>query len=269
MPSQKIAEAKRHVDNGTVNRALRILSSFASKDRWALNDLARTLNLPKASAHRLLNLCKPLGFVEQDQDGFYTAGIELYRIAGKLAAEIPINRLVDPLLQSIRDQTNETALLTLLARNELSMFFSHVASPSHPLRYTIECNRHQPLPWGAAGQSILAFMSEDEINRVIERREPSPLDNRALNPEELQDAIKRIRHLGYASSYSERVSEMHGIAVPFFDSSKQVRGNIMITIPHFRFEPSRQDELVNLLRISVAELTRRLGWNDDVNQSFY
>src|SRR3546814_16408637 len=48
--------AARSGDSGTVNRVLRLLGCFAEQERWGLNDLARALNLPKATAHRLLGL---------------------------------------------------------------------------------------------------------------------------------------------------------------------------------------------------------------------
>lgn len=260
MASKDLPQAASGAENGTVNRTLRILSAFATKDRWALNELARSLGLPRASAHRLLSLCKPLGFVEQDADGFYIAGVELFRVAGKLAAEMPINRLADPLLQSIRDQTEETAMLVLLARQDLKMFFSHHASPAHPLRYSLELNRLAPLAWGAAGRALLAYLRTDEVDAVIAMGEASPLDGRPLDKAELRAALAKIRKDGYAQSYSQRAPDVHGLAVPFFDGEGEVRGNIMLTIPHFRFDPARQDEMVGLLRDAVAELTRRLGW---------
>jgi IclR family KDG regulon transcriptional repressor len=247
-------------DSGTVNRILRILSCFAEKERWGLNDLSRALNLPRGSTHRLLNLCKPLSFVTQDEDGFYTAGLELYRLAGKLASEMPVNRIAEPILQSVRDQTNETAMLTLLARNDLKMFFSLTASPAHPMRYRIEKNRLEPLAWGATGRALLAFLSPEEIDEVIRRAEPSPLDGRPLAPAELRRALKTIRTDGYAVSYAQRAPDSYGVAVPFFDARGEVQGNIALTIPDFRFESHNQDRLVALLREAVESLTRQLGW---------
>ncbi|WP_295854596.1 IclR family transcriptional regulator [uncultured Xylophilus sp.] len=247
-------------DSGTVNRTLRILSAFAAKDRWALNDLARALNLPRATAHRLLNLCKPLGYVEQDADGLYRPGIEYYRVAGRIGTDMPINRLADPLLQAIRDETDETTMLVLLARQDLKMFFSHWASPAHPLRYALERNRLASLAWGAAGRSLLAYLDPAEIDTVIAREEASPLDGRPLDAAELRAALETIRRDGHACSYAQRAPDMHGLAVPFFDSDGQVRGNVMLTVPHFRFDPSRQDRWLALLRDAATELTRRLGW---------
>lgn len=247
-------------DSGTVNRVLRILSAFAIKDRWSVNELARALSLPRASTHRLLSLCKPLGYVEQDAAGLYMPGVELYRMAGRLSANMPVNQLADPLLQAVRDATDETALLVLLARQELRMFFSHVASPPHPLRYTSELNRLESLAWGAAGQSLLAFLSQREIDSVLEREEASPLPGRAFDVKKLRKTLETIRKQGYAVSYSERAPDMHGIAAPFFDASGAVRGSVMLTIPHFRFDESRVNEFIALLQRAANELTRRLGW---------
>jgi DNA-binding IclR family transcriptional regulator len=246
-------------DGGTVNRVLRILSAFAIKDRWSVNELARALSLPRASTHRLLGLCKPLGYVEQDAAGLYMPGVELYRIAGRLSANMPINQLADPLLRAIRDETDETTLLVILARQEQKMFFSHIASPVHPLRYTSELNRLESLAWGAAGQSLLAFLSPEEIDSVLTREEVSPLDGRALNADALRTTLESIRKQGYALSYSERAPDMHGIAVPFFDASGAVRGSVMLTIPHFRFDESRVDGFIALLQRASNELTHRLG----------
>jgi DNA-binding IclR family transcriptional regulator len=255
-----VSKVASPADTGTVNRVLRILSAFAARDRWPLNELARELDLPRASVHRLLKLCRPLGFVDQDAEGLYTAGIELYRVAGKLSAEMPINRLAAPLLQGLRDATDETAMLVLLSRQELRIFMSDIAWPSHPLRYTVALNHLQPLTWGAAGRSILAFMEQDEIEQAIGQAATSPLNGRELDAAGLRKTLEEIRKLGYATSYAERAPDMHGIAVPFFDQEGQVRGNLMLTVPHFRYDEKEQERYLGLLRDASAELMRRLGW---------
>ena len=88
------------------------------------------MNLPRASTHRLLNLCRPLNFVTQDEDGSYRPGLELCRLAGRLAVDMPINRIAAPILDTVRDGADETVILTLLVPSELKMFFSLTATPS-------------------------------------------------------------------------------------------------------------------------------------------
>jgi DNA-binding IclR family transcriptional regulator len=249
-------------ESGTVHRALRILSALADREAWALNELSRALQLPRASTHRLLNLCRPLGFVEQDDNGQYRAGSELYRIAGKLSAAAPVRRLAEPLLHAIRDEAQETATLTLLSSAQLQMFFADVAYPTNPLRYSVECNRLQPLAWGAAGHAILAWLTEDEIDEVIARQEASPLGQAAMPPQELREHLARVREAGFAQSFGQRAEDMHGIAVPFFDGAGRVRGNFMLSVPHFRYRADNTVKLVQLLRKSALDLAQQLGWSD-------
>jgi DNA-binding IclR family transcriptional regulator len=248
-------------ENGTVNRVLRMLTRLAEKEHWGLNELARSLNLPRGTTHRLLTLCKPLSFVTQNEDGLYMPGIEFYRLAGRLASDIPINRIADPVLQALRDETDETVLLTLLVRKEMKMFFSLSASPLHPLRYSIEKNRLEPLTWGATGRTLLAYLSQEEIDEAIKRAEPSPLDGRPLDPAELLAALAAIRNDGHAVSYAQRAPGAYGIAVPFFDAQGEVYGNVALTIPDFRFDAAKQDRFLDLLRGAASRLTRGLGWS--------
>jgi IclR family KDG regulon transcriptional repressor len=246
---------------GTVNRTLRLLAAFAKRERWPLNELATELELPRATTHRLLALCKPLGFIEQEPNGHYMAGAEWLRVAARITSMLPLGQVADPLLAGLRDETGESAMLVLLARQDLRMFFARVASPTHPLRYTVELNRLQPLEWGSAGRALLAYLSPEEVEDVVARHEPSPLDGRPLDERELRAALATIRKVGYAESYSQRAPDTHGIAVPFFDAIGQVRGNLILTIPHFRFDASRLDGYVASLRRAVDELTYRLGWS--------
>ena len=246
--------------SGTVHRLLRILGCFAERDRWRLGELATALGLPGPSAHRLLNLCRPLGFVDQDVDGCYVPGPELYRLAGRLSAEAPLRRLAIPILESLRDEIQETVMLSVLARSELGMFFMAVASPAHPLRYTVELNRLQSLAWGAAGRSLLAYLGAGEIAEVIRRREPSPLDQRPLSPTDLRRSLADIRREGVAVTQAQRSPDTWGIAVPFFDAAGQVHGNFNIAIPDHRFASHDVDDLVRRLRSAVERLTRGLGW---------
>ncbi|WP_345250995.1 IclR family transcriptional regulator [Pigmentiphaga soli] len=247
-------------DGGTVHRVLRILGCFAEKERWGLNELARALNLPRATTHRLLNLCRPLNFVAQDEDGSYCPGLELYRLAGRLSMEMPLNRIAGPILARVRDQTDETTILTLLVRSELKMFFALTASPSHPMRYTIQTNRLEPLTWGATGRALLAFLSPEEIGEAVRRAEPSPLDQRPLDEAELRRSLAGIRAAGHSVTHGQRTPNGVGLAVPFFDGRGEVRGNVALTIPEFRFDPDKQAWLLGLLREAAAELARKMGW---------
>jgi IclR family KDG regulon transcriptional repressor len=246
-------------DIGTVSRTIQLLCCFGEREEWRVSELARRLNLPRSTAHRLLNLCRTRGFVDTDGRGTYCRGLGLYRLAGRLAFQMPLRRITLPLLTEFTLRFGETSLLTIVDRGAMKTFFAAKAEPAAPMRYVIEINKLEPLGWGATGLAILAYMSEAEIAEVIRRAEPSPADGRPLDAKKLLAALAEIRANGYAITKQQRTPEGVGIAVPFFDAANQVVGDVGVTVPTFRFRPQKKPTFVRALSAVAAKVSEALG----------
>lgn len=246
-------------DTGTVSRILQVLSCFSEQPEWRVGMLAQRLNLPRSTAHRLLNLCRAQGFVESDGVGVYRPGLGLYRLAGRLSFQMPLRRIAMPLLTEFTRNFSEASLLTVLERSALKVFFAAKAEPSAPMRYVIETNTLAPLGWGASARAILAFMNEADIAEVTRRAEPSPVDGRPLDVKELLKSLPKIRARGYAITRNQRTPEGVGIAVPFFDAGGEVAGNVCVTVPAFRFKPADEPAFVRALGEMAAKMSDALG----------
>jgi IclR family transcriptional regulator, KDG regulon repressor len=251
-------------DTGTVSRILQLLDCFSERETWGVSELAQRLDLPRSTAHRLLNLCRAHDFVETDGRGAYAPGLAFYRLAGRLSVNMPLRRIALPLLTDFTRQFNEVSLLTVVDRHALKMFFAAKAEPSAPMRYVIETNTLGPLSWGATGRAILAHLTEAEIAEVIRRAEPSPGDGRPLNAKELRASLETIRAKGYAITQKQRTPEGVGIAVPFFDAAGHVAGNVGVTVPAFRFRRRSEPIFVRALTAMVTTISEAIGsarWN--------
>jgi IclR family transcriptional regulator, KDG regulon repressor len=246
-------------DTGTIARTLQLLCCLAEREEWQLSALAQRLNLPRSTVHRLLNLCRAQGFVDTDGRGMYAPGLALYRLAGRLSFQMPLRRIVLPLLSEFTRRFGETSLLTVLDRAALKMFFAAKAEPSAPMRYVIETNALGPLGWGATARAILAYLPEAEIAEVIRRAEPSPVDGRPLNAKELLKSLADIRAKGYAITQQQRTPEGVGLAVPFFDAAGQVVGDVGMTVPTFRFRPRDEPGFVRALTDMANKISQALG----------
>jgi IclR family KDG regulon transcriptional repressor len=246
-------------DTGTVSRILQMLSCFSEQQEWRVGLLAQRLNLPRSTAHRLLNLCRAQGFIDTDEHGTYRPGLAFYRLAGRLSFEMPLRRIVHPLLTEFTEKFGEASLLTVVDRAALKVFFTTKAEPSASMRYVIETNMLAPLGWGASARAILAFMSEADIAEVARRAEPSPVDGRPLDVKELLKSLPKIRTKGYAITQNQRTPEGVGIAVPFFDAAGEVAGNVCVTVPVFRFRPQDEPTFVRALAAMAAKISTALG----------
>jgi DNA-binding IclR family transcriptional regulator len=244
-----------------VARTLQLLACFSEQTEWPLAALARRLGLPRSTVHRLLNLARAESFVETDGAGVYRPGLALYRMSGRLAAEMPLRRIAQPLLEEFTRTHAETSLLTVLDRPALKMFFAAKADAPAQMRYVITMNTLGTLAWGASGRALLAYLSDTEIETVIARAEPAPADGRPLDAKELRASLAAIRAQGYALTYHQRTLEGVGIAAPFFDASGEVAGNVTVTVPSFRFRKQDAAVFAQSLLAMAGQVSAALGSN--------
>lgn len=254
-----MAFAVSPAETGTVARALRLIECFGEAQEWPLNALAQRLGLPPSTTHRLLKLCSAQGFVASDRKGIYRPGLALYRLAGGLSQRFPLKQVALPLLDRFTAEFEETALITLVDRPALQMFFAAKSEPNAPMRYVIEINRLGSLAWGATGRALLAYLTEAEIETVLRRAEPSPANGAAFDPAALRAELAEIRRAGFAFSRGQRSLEGVALAVPFFDAASAILGNVAVTVPSFRYTEENGRRFLAALRDMAASLARTLG----------
>ncbi len=258
---EKAARSQPGETRGTVARTMEIIRYFADgPDEWALTDLADALELPFSTTHRLLQLLQAQGMVEQDpRSHHYRPGLELYRIAALLSARIPVVRMATPLLREIVAQCDESALLGLYLPVQRQMIVAAKIDGSNPVRYVEESNIPRTIARGATGRAILAYLAESELEQVLAQEERISAHLPALDPAEVRQELAQIRQRGYAFSRGQRTAEAVGIAAPFFGANGAILGDLCLTIPAFRFQPSSQEELAALLVTSAKQLSALLG----------
>jgi IclR family acetate operon transcriptional repressor len=248
---------------GTVARTLEIIQCFGgSRVEWTLGDIARSVELPRSTAHRLLGLMQQQGFVEADaRTRQYRPGPELYRIGATLAANMPIIPLAMPILQDIARRSDETTLLSMFYPKQLQKAFVAQVESSRPMRYVIELNTRGSMLWGASAHAILAFLDEPAIRLALGDREASPSSGSRVNKTALRRELARIRSDGYARSVGERVETAVGIAVPVFGADGLVKGSLSITYPESRMDEAHNRTLIALLQDGARALSTALGWD--------
>jgi DNA-binding IclR family transcriptional regulator len=260
-----------HVDQGEdggrqrdpLAKALQVLDVLVDHPEGALGvrELAGMLGTAPSTTHRVLTMLAEIGYVSRDDDGRYSVGFELQRLAWRVAARFPAPAVAEPVLRALTEQTGETSALGLFDPIRRQITFVAQVETQHRLRYMAELFHSIPIHAGASGLSILAFLDPALRDRILHAPEglPAITTETLTTPEDLEAAMAEIRSRGYAITHGQRASGAVGIAAPVWNAEGAVLGNIMVTIPEQRFDPALEPQLSEAVLAAAQAMTRIVG----------
>ena len=206
----------------TVDRALRVLEIFAGPKRdWSYADLTRASGIHKTILYRLLATLEARAFVERDpRTRVYRVGPRLRQLASWDDEIQLLLRTAAPESRLLVDRHGETVWLAVQKGYDV-VGVDQVEGP-HVLRAALPPGARNPLYRTAPGKAILAFLSTEDQERVMDdarQREPGLAARVARE-------LATIRRTGYAESDSEMYTGVAGMSAPIFDW----RGSVMASI---------------------------------------
>lgn len=244
-----------------VGRALDVLAWMADHQSQPLGvrQIARDLDTTPSTIHRILATFQDRHLVARGDNGEYVLGLELYRICAVIASELSLGRIARTHLQRLTKECNETTLFGTYDSGRGQMMFIDRVEALHPLRYVVDLHQWLPLHAGATGLAILAYLPEEERQRIyaagLEPATPATI----VSVTELEKELEQVRLRGYALSMNQRVQGAVGFAAPVFDSSGMVCGDMCITLPQQRFQAGEfADSLAGMLMTAAAQVTAEL-----------
>lgn len=248
--------------DGAVGKAMAILTFLAEQDgKGGVREMAQELNLAKSTVHRLLQGLKSDGFVHFDPETRrYTLGVELYRFASLVLQRVNSLDMARSVMEEAVRECNETLLLGIYNPAHRKMMFAVKVDCDHPVRYVIEVGSLLPVHQAASGKGILAWLPDEEVDMVVEQlqQEGQQVDRAALKEE-----LHSIRQRGYAISRSQRISGAVGIAAPVFRVGGALLGDLVLTIPEFRYRDDMEQPLALFLMEKAVKLSRLLGFHPE------
>ncbi|MBT5033651.1 MAG: IclR family transcriptional regulator [Rhodospirillaceae bacterium] len=244
-----------------VNRAADILFVFSHADsELSLPEIVSRSGLPKTTTFRVLSTLCDRGLCMQDSiSGKYSLGFELLHLADIRRRQANIHGLAMPLLRVIRDQVEETVVLSIRTGD----YRVHIdfAEGLHPMRRMVELGRSSPLYAGAASKVLFAGLSDLEIDDYLNRTLLEKICNQTITETDaLKQEIARIREQGFAESRSELFTGGASLAAPVKDYTGATVAVIDIITPEGRFTKEHRDLCMSSLLNGVGDLSQQLGF---------
>jgi DNA-binding IclR family transcriptional regulator len=243
-----------------LDRTFGILEVFTeSQPEWGATQVARELDLPVPTVHRILGALKRLGYVSQhEQTRRFRLGLAALSLGERARTLADLRPVAIGPLRRLAEATGETALLTVLSQGRDRGVCLERVETSQPLRLSVQPGRQLPLHAGASQKVLLAFMPPGEIDTLTAR----PLDRcctaTITSGLALRAELAAIRARGWASSYEETNVGVWGIAVPVLSPADVVCA-VGIAGPSPRLSADRVRRDVALTHEAAAALARALG----------
>ena len=251
---------KRSSSVTTVNRLVEVLDSFCQDQPvWSLAHLSVKLNLPKSTLHRFLTGLEVHGILRRDPDDkLWRLGYRLVQWGRLAEKSTGLAELAEPFLRNIAAATGETVALTVYAEQEVVCIAK--VDTQHSVRLALDVGERRPAHAGASSKVLMAFLSPDEIDTIINNQGlPRLCSGTVTEPDVLRAELDTIREQGYALSVEETDPGAWGIATPIFGHKDQVVAAIGVIGPSLRFSAELAQRYVAVCQEAARDISRLVG----------
>ncbi|MGA7365597.1 MAG: IclR family transcriptional regulator [Candidatus Sulfotelmatobacter sp.] len=255
-----VATPKRSYNITALQRGLRLLQLFSeSPHGLTAKQVAGRSRLPVSTVHRFLANLEGSGFLNCSGDGIYHLGIACFAIGQVALGQLDIRRVSQPYLQELNRLTRETIHLTV--RHGLSAVYVEKLDSPEQLRIHSRIGASVPLYCTAVGKVMLAYMPDDERERLLPQLTLQCLTpNTVSNFQELNSELFRVRKNGYACDLEEHELHIRCLAAPIWDHAGGVNASLSITAPVVRMAVTRLRQLAPLIQTAGLQISRQLGY---------
>lgn len=212
------AEQKRAEETGeefleALARGLRVVEAFGRDRRWlTLSDVARLVDLPRASVRRTLYTLVKLGYAEMD-DRLFRLTPRILALAGAYLSSNTITDIVQPALERLSDEIGEACSAAVLDGADVVMI-AH-ASPNRMLSVSAQVGYRLPALSSSLGRVLLAALGDKQADEFIAQAKVAKLTpSTVTNKAELRAAIVKARMDGFALADQEAEAGFRSISVP-------------------------------------------------------
>jgi len=243
-----------------LERTFALLALFTTeRPEWTTTEISRACELPVPTSHRILVALQRHGYLVRDGlTKRFRLGPAALALGRSSQTAMDLRTASIPFLQSISVQTGETALLTVPSEDrQYSTCIERVES-AHPLRLSVTPGRGVPLHAGAQQKALLAFLPQQDVERVL----AGPLEKLCkatiTEPQRLREELKSIREKGWAKSFEETNLGVWGLAMTLLDRQHQVVASLGIAGPQVRLQRGLLTKWLELLSTDLRELAEKL-----------
>jgi len=242
-------------------KAFDILNCFTPETpALRISDITKRVGMTQSSVSRLVGTMVAYGYLERmDDTGCYQLGRQIISLSSVALNHSELRRQALPELYRLEQEYEVGANLAVLEGSRM-YYLAHVDSRTSPRMYTM-VGYTKPLHCTAIGKVLLAAMPDQEIARIAaEEGLPKYTVRTVTTLDQLMEQVEKIRRVGYATEYDERVLGAACIAAPIYGRSGQVVAGLSISGKFLKCAlEEREAEAAPIVMEAAMSVSKRLG----------
>jgi len=242
-----------------LERGLRLMQEFG-RDNAALGapELARRLNLPRATIFRMLNTLEAMGFLQRAGND-YRLGLSVLRMGFEYLASLELTQLGQPLIERLSRAIDLPC--NIVVRDGRSIVYVAKVTPPVPFASSVHIGTRLPAHATVLGHVLLGDLSLPELRALypeahLERHSaqtPASVDA-------LFDAVQAAHKRGHVISEGFFETAICTIAAPVRDATGQIVAALGTTLSATRLDPKRRPALIAGVCVAAMELSQLLNY---------
>ncbi|MFM9851205.1 MAG: IclR family transcriptional regulator C-terminal domain-containing protein [Sphingomonadaceae bacterium] len=205
----------------TLERGLSVLRAFDDQHpEMRLSEVAIRTGLSPAVARRCLNTLVALGYVGVNGRNFLLRP-EVLAFGSAFLASMNIEQACVPSLQILRDETGDSASMSVLSGRQI-LYIAHVSTNRH-IRLGANVGTRFPLHATSMGKAMIAFQPAEEVDAFLSAGPLESHTNKTVTSADVFRArLAQVRAQGFDSALDELDYGIVSVAVPLFDAKRKV-----------------------------------------------
>lgn len=245
-------------------RVLDILELFEAQGRpMTLQEIARRIGVPQSTTFRLLYTLQDRGYLELDRTSFtYWPSPRIFNIGRIAVLNNRLRQLAAPFLEALHRRFDEQALIAVLAQGHV--MYIDIIKPANWPRLGNNIGDIAPAHATALGKSMLAYMTEDEVDELVSRMGLQQRTRRTISTlPALKAELALTRRRGYSINDREQEEDLYAVAAPIFNDQGRVVAAICLSGRPVSMMEKDPELMARALKQTAEQISDRLGWRPD------
>jgi IclR family transcriptional regulator, pca regulon regulatory protein len=234
-------------------RGLGVISAFDEQRRqMTLSDVARAVDLPRATVRRALATLVSLGYLEADGRLFRLTP-RILKLAIAYLSSDPVPSILQPVCERLCRQVGASCSVAVRDGEEAVMIARAV--PARPASVGLGVGYRLPVFCSALGRVLASAMPDAELDAFLAQLKPVRFTRQTVvSKPEIRRLILDVRNKGYALADQEAEIGIRSIAVPLvrFDGRAVAALNIGVQPEQVSAKALVADYLPLLLKEATA-----------------